>query len=184
MKLKATILGGKGNDTLIGGPLGDTISGGNGNDIIEAADSQATFKAVVMQNTQTKPVGGKLFMPGTKETTTSPAQFIVTGGGTAEQPSSADLLEGNAGNDTIHSGVGPDTVDGGAGTDFLVESDRGTAPKHLTIAGEKPVDFNGLTVISIDVVESDAITIKPTSGESFEFISTDGTINAINLSNK
>src|SRR5581483_4051909 len=37
VKLKAILIGGKGNDILIGGPLGDVLSGGPGNDSLEAA---------------------------------------------------------------------------------------------------------------------------------------------------
>src|SRR5206468_8181563 len=66
VKIKATLIGGKGNDTLIGGPLGDVLSGGDGNDSLEAADIQFVFNLTPVP-AKTQPIGGKLFIPGERQ---------------------------------------------------------------------------------------------------------------------
>src|SRR5581483_8351806 len=67
-----------------------------------------------------QPVGGKLFIPGTRKTI-EPAKYqLIT---TTERPDSADLLEGGKGNDTLTGGAGPDTLDGGAGDDKITSSE-------------------------------------------------------------
>jgi Ca2+-binding RTX toxin-like protein len=158
---KGLLIGGKGNDNLFGGKQGDTLSGGDGNDVLEAAVATAE-SVVVTQNpvVTPKPVstGGKLFIPGTKKTTSEKLTLTNTfiSGGIDEGKDSADLLQGGKGNDTLHSGNGPDTIDGGAGSDVLIAQGRGTVPKGLTKAGETPVDYEGLTVISIEAASATA----------------------------
>jgi len=188
VKLKATILGGKGNDVLIGGPLGDSISGGAGNDSISAAAQQAVFASVAPYGsarlisrtltpvTEDQPnLGGKLFIPGAQKQPTTLVRFVNLST-QMERQDSADLLEGNAGDDTIRSGVGPDTVNGGTGADTLVAPDRGKAPKNLLTSGETPVDYNGLTVISMEKQSDIAIFSRQTIGGSLSWALAPNTI--------
>jgi Ca2+-binding RTX toxin-like protein len=148
VKLKAMILGGKGDDTLVGGILGDTISGGDGNDVIYAGPNEAIVytSAAPVQQVTPPPVGGKLFVPGAK--TTTPLTGVVNLVSVSERADSADLLEGGKGDDTITSGQGPDTVIGGAGNDSLRA--MGRTGKHGDLSSDTAVDFDGLTVSTIE----------------------------------
>ena len=153
IKVKATLIGGNGNDTLVGGAKGDLISGGKGNDSLYATEATITGKPATISTlaADQQPSGGKLYVPGAKQKIKPVAYTIVPfASGFHEDANSADSLEGGAGNDTLYAGIGPDTLNGGAGTDDLVANDRATPPKNVTKADDTPVTFDGLTAISIE----------------------------------
>jgi Ca2+-binding RTX toxin-like protein len=161
VSLRATILGGKGNDHLAGGILGDTISGGDGNDVIQAGPQDFSVKVgKVFKPVAQQPIGGKLFIPGMHNTLAGTAVFNLVA--TNERADSADLLEGGKGNDTITAGQGPDTVAGGAGHDVISYAGRhGAAPDF---SSDTPVTFDGLTVSSVEDVMVRADVVKVANG--------------------
>jgi Ca2+-binding RTX toxin-like protein len=93
-----SIVGGLGNDTInagagddvgLGGPGSDTINGGAGNDLLHG-DSDSAGLGPDFALLPTDPAGG-----------------------------AADLINGDADNDTINGGAGNDTLDGGDGDDVI-----------------------------------------------------------------
>ena len=123
--------GGDGNDSLVGGAGKDALGGGAGNDVIVA--QYADFAG---GNTQVTGGTGKdtLWMDGhgpvATPTTPGGASYVNTdfetvygGNGNDRIDSSgmstAVVLFGNGGNDTLLGGSGNDSINGGAGNDSL-----------------------------------------------------------------
>jgi hypothetical protein len=97
LALKATLIGGAGNDTLVGGAAADTIYGGAGNDSIYGNG------------------GADLIYAGDGDD-------LVNGGAGDDViygEAGNDRLFGSLGNDRIYGGAGADFIDAGAGEDFM-----------------------------------------------------------------
>jgi Ca2+-binding RTX toxin-like protein len=140
-----TLTGGAGNDTLDGGAGTDTMSGGAGNDVyyvdiaadvttenanegIDLVNSAAT--RTLAANIELLFLAGSTAINGTGNTLANLLRgnamnnTLVGGGGT-------DILEGGAGNDTLSNTTGNTLLNGGAGTDTLT----GGSNNDLLIGG-------------------------------------------------
>jgi autotransporter-associated beta strand protein len=100
---KDRLLGGNGNDILLGGDGNDTLSGGNGNDYL-AGDSYIDL------------VGGTV-------DPLDPSHISLPGEILTSESAGNDLINADAGDDTLLGGGGNDTLNGGAGNDFIRGND-------------------------------------------------------------
>ncbi len=105
--------GGDGNDTLVGGAGTDSLNGGNGIDTVDySAESAAVTASLATQNATGTSIGNDTFS-GIENLTGGAGNDTLTGDG------NANVLLGNAGQDTLIAGGGDDTVDGGAAIDSI-----------------------------------------------------------------
>jgi Ca2+-binding RTX toxin-like protein len=119
-----TILGGAGNDTIDGGDGADSLSGGADNDSILGGAGNDTIDAGSGDDNVSGGLGDDSIIFGAGNDTVSGGDgndFIddLVGGNLT----GTNLLQGDAGNDTIYAGLGNDTLDGGADNDQLFGED-------------------------------------------------------------
>jgi Ca2+-binding RTX toxin-like protein len=104
--------GGSGNDTLSGGAGNDTIAGGAGNDTLDLHLTSAG--ATVSTTTAISAEIGIDTLSGIENVIGSQGNDSITLNG------SANVIDGQGGNDIIDAGGANDTIIGGAGNDTMV----------------------------------------------------------------
>ena len=120
-----TLDGGAGNDTLAGNENDDVLNGGAGNDsLLGGSGSDQAFggigdDVINTRNDQALPDNAG----GLSDPNPNDDRDTVSGGegnDTILTGDDADLVSGDAGNDSIDGGVDNDTIDGGADNDTLL----------------------------------------------------------------
>ena len=115
-----TLLGGDGNDTLNGGSGSDSLDGGAGTDVLTYEGNAATQGIALVATGAAMLVGGD----GVGGTDTVTGVEVILGGAgndsvNATLYTTALVLEGGDGNDSLAGGTGADTIIGDSGSDTL-----------------------------------------------------------------
>ncbi len=109
-----TLLGGLGNDLLAGGAGVDSIDGGSGSDTADYGSATAGIVAELWRGTASKDgQGSNDVLLGIEHLNGGGFNDLLAG------DESANLLNAQAGDDSLFAGGGADTLQGGAGNDLL-----------------------------------------------------------------
>jgi len=148
-----SIYGAGGNDTIDAGANGDLVYGGSGDDSIDAGGGLDT----VYGGSGADSIDGG----GSSDTiyAGSGDDVIADTGGNG----SADIIFGEAGNDSINAGQGNDTVSGGSGTDTI---DGGAGDDRLIGNGDDDSILGG---DGNDVLIGDSAAVATPSNESLNW---------------
>ncbi len=114
--LANVMIGGGGNDTLNGGAGADAMTGGGGNDTYFVNSAGDAVNENAGGGIDTVRTSLHSYTLGTNVENLS---FIGSGNFVGSGTSSANVMTGGGGNDTLHGGDGNDTLDGGAGADAM-----------------------------------------------------------------
>jgi Ca2+-binding RTX toxin-like protein len=158
-----TLIGGAGNDTLDGGEGADSLVGGAGNDDYIVDDAGDVVVEAASAGTDTVSVVLDSYALGANVenlTYVGGGDFVGTGNVLANLilgDAGNDSLSGSAGNDTLSGGAGDDTLDGGTGSDLYK-----FGPGH----GNDVILQNDALSTAIDIVEISADVGGYASGET------------------
>ncbi len=162
--------GGDGNDTLIGGGGGDTLDGGAGTD---TASYAASSTAVTVYLDGTPGDGGALgdHLISIEKLVGSLNDDILYGDSTANSIDGSagnDTIDGGAGNDTLLGGSGDDVLIGGAGADVLDGGSGINTADYSTSSAAVIVSLDGSVGIGGDAQGDTLFNIQKLVGSNFD----------------
>ncbi len=149
---RSTLSGGDGNDTLVG--AGADFSGGAGTDTV---DDSAQTAGLTIYLDGSKPSGAAIAVAAGEGDAFDGTVEIVDGGSGDDliyaNPAGGDMLNGNAGNDTLVAQGGADAIFGGDGNDTIDARDGGTTYIDGGAGTDTAtVDATGDTTLNVETV--------------------------------
>ncbi len=163
-----SLIGNQGNDTLDGGPGADTMVGGVGDDLFYVDNVADTVVEGVNQGKDSVIAIVSFTLPAHVENLTLAGSGSINGTGN----DLANVIIGNAGdnslsggegNDTLDGGLGADTLNGGAGDDtFIVDNtddvvqeavDEGIDTVISTVTFTLPANVENLILVGSDDID-------------------------------
>ncbi|MGK9231823.1 hypothetical protein KXS07_09350 [Inquilinus limosus] len=173
-----TVFGDAGNDSIVGGAGIDQIDGGDGNDVIQGGDGADALTGgtgvdtayyslsavgVTVNLTTGTGTGGDAqgdTLTGIEQVFGSNAADVLTG------DAGNNTLWGSGGNDVLTGGLGADVLKGGAGNDSFVYTD--VAESTVAIAGKDLItDFSTGDRIDLSAIDADGNATNGNTAFSF-----------------
>lgn len=172
------LFGGEGNDTLVGGSGVDEVVGGAGDDVLDGgagADELRGGGGLDTVSYASSLTGIQLDLANTSLNTGDALGDVYSAIEKFQGSSFADVILGNAGDNTLHGGDGDDQIDGRLGDDSLF---GGAGNDHLTDSSGGTVfdGGDGIDVVSYSWMTS-AILLDMRTGSTLHadtFISIEG----------